>query len=187
MKLIIGLGNIGKEYEKTRHNCGFMLINKLHKKFEDMHIPIEERKENDFKAIIAQFKYNNETIITAKPTTLMNLSGESAYKLVKFYKIKENNLFIAYDDVDLPLGKIRVRQNGSAGTHNGMKSVIEKLGNASFNRIRIGIESRGDTAPKLQDLSSFVLSNFSKKELKTLNNSLEEAAEKILDLLGNFT
>jgi len=173
--LIVGLGNIGKDYEGTRHNTGFIFMDELVK-----NLGIKEyfKDESKFKALI--LKHDN--LILAKPTTFMNLSGEAVAKIMNFYKIPLENLIVVYDDVDLPLGKIRVRENGSAGTHNGMKSIIEHMGTEAFKRIRIGIESRGESSPKQQDLTSFVLSPYKAEELKTLHSALKEAISELKKL-----
>lgn len=179
MKIIVGLGNIGGKYVKTRHNCGFLVLDQFVKELEDEGIKVVWKEESKFKAIIAKTKYNNEDLLLVKPTTLMNLSGEAVSKIVNFYKEPLENLTVIFDDIDLPLGKIRIRDKGSAGTHNGMKSVIEKLGTENFKRIRIGIESRGELTPKQQDTSSFVLSEFTKKEYKGIGTAIKEATKEL--------
>lgn len=184
MKIIVGLGNIGGKYVKTRHNCGFLVLDQFVKELEDEEIKISWKEESKFKAIIAKIKYKNEDLLLVKPTTLMNLSGEAVSKIVNFYKEPIGNLIVIFDDIDLPLGKIRVRDKGSAGTHNGMKSVIEKLGTENFKRIRIGIESRGELTPKQQDTSSFVLSEFTEKEYGAIGNGIKEAVK---GLKNNFS
>ncbi len=176
MKVIVGLGNIGPKYSQNRHNTGFIFLDHFAKSFKD----INWKEEPKFKAIIAK----TGQIFLVKPTTLMNLSGEAVSKILNFYKLTPPDLVVIYDDVDLPLGKIRVRQKGSAGTHNGLKSVIEHLGTEEFTRIRIGIESRGVSAPTSQDISSFVLSDFSGKELVTLKKSIKEAEEELQKLIA---
>lgn len=182
MKIIVGLGNIGKEYEKTRHNAGFYALNIFEKMLNENDIHLEWKEDKKLKCAITKFKYKNEEIIFAKPTTLMNLSGLSVVKILSFYKQPLENLVVIYDDIDLPLGEIRIRDKGSAGTHNGMKSIIQELGSSEFKRIRIGIESRGDLSPNIKDLSSFVLSKFSEQEFEILKKEL-----KMLDLKAIFT
>jgi len=178
MKIIVGLGNIGKEYENTRHNCGFMAVDAFAK---ELKTDFEEDKK--FKAFMAKSEHNGEKILLVKPTTYMNLSGQAVSKVLNFYKEPLESLVVIYDDIDLPLGKIRVRQEGSAGTHNGMKSIIQELGSQNFTRIRIGTESRGGTAPKQQDLTSFVLSPFSSKEKLIIKKSVEEAVSELKKLI----
>jgi len=183
MKIIIGLGNIGDKYAKNRHNVGFMVLDELIKGFEKEKLPIEIKDQSKFKAIIAKTKYKDVEMLLVKPTTLMNNSGEAVSKILSFYKQPLEDLIIIYDDIDLPLGKTRFREKGSAGTHNGMRSIIEHLGSENFKRIRIGIESRGNLSPKQQDLSSYVLSDFTKEELIMLKTAIQEAKTFILNLL----
>lgn len=178
MKIIIGLGNPGKEYEGTRHNCGFMFIDELAKKLEENGIEIKWTTENKLKAKITKFNYKNKSIILAKPLTYMNLSGESVRKILNFYKESPQSLTVIYDDIDLPLEEIRIREKGSAGSHNGMKSIINELGSQEFKRIRIGIESRGESSPEKQSLESFVLSNFNDEEKETLDKTIKKSIEE---------
>jgi PTH1 family peptidyl-tRNA hydrolase len=178
MKIIVGLGNIGKEYENTRHNCGFMAIDAFAKELK-----VDFEEDGKFKALTCKSSYNDEKILLVKPTTYMNLSGQSVSKILNFYKEPLENLVVIYDDIDLPLGKIRVRSEGSAGTHNGMKSIIQEVGAQNFTRIRIGTESRGEIAPKQQDLTSFVLSPFSAEERPILKKSIEEALKELKKFL----
>lgn len=175
MKLILGLGNPDKEYEKTRHNIGFMIVDKLCHNLngEDF------QNKREFKADISQAVLKGEKIILAKPRTYMNNSGEAAAKIVQFYKILLENICVVYDDLDLPLGQIRLRQKGGAGTHNGMKSLIQHLGNGDFPRLRFGIESRGVTAPKNQETSSFVLSPFTQEEISLVDTQIQKTVEAL--------
>ncbi|MDP2642640.1 MAG: aminoacyl-tRNA hydrolase [Candidatus Peregrinibacteria bacterium] len=184
MKIIVGLGNIGEKYENTRHNVGFMFIDELIKELEkklDQKISTEESPK--FKAEICKFSYEGKDFLLVKPSTFMNLSGESISKILNFYKETPTNLFVIYDDIDLPLGKIRIRETGSAGTHNGMKSVIQQLGTEDFVRIRIGIESRGTSSPKQQDISDFVLSKFKEDELSEVKKAIEEGIKELKNLM----
>jgi peptidyl-tRNA hydrolase, PTH1 family len=175
MKIIIGLGNIGKQYEKTRHNAGFITIDEIANTFSDVESKIKWKENSDFKSLIFQFIYKNQTILLVKPTTLMNQSGQAVRKIMDFYKELPKNILIIFDDIDLPIGEIRYREKGSAGTHNGMKSIISCLNTENFPRIKIGIESRGDLSPKNQELSSFVLSTFNEKEWEIIQTSIEKA------------
>lgn len=180
MKIIVGLGNIGKEYEKTRHNCGFMVLDEFAKNFEDL----EWKEEPKFKAIIAKTEYEGEKLLLVKPATFMNLSGQAVSKILSFYKEPVENLIVISDDIDLPLGKIRIREKGSAGTHNGLKSIIESLlGRDRFTRIRVGIESRGEETSKKQDITSFVLGKFTKEELLKLTPAIKESVETLKNSL----
>ncbi len=179
MEIIVGLGNPGKEYEKTRHNAGAMCADILRKKMDFPEFKIQKK----FKALICEGSFKDEKILIAKPVTYMNLSGESVAALVNFYNCAPENLIVVYDDIDLPLGKIRVRPDGSPGSHNGMKSVTQSIGSSNFPRVRIGIESRGDESPKEQEISSFVLKSFTKTEIGIFKESLEKASEAVISII----
>lgn len=176
MKLIVGLGNPGVEYKGTRHNVGFMCVEYLRTKLALD--GFEEQKK--FEALVAEGNHEDEKIIIAKPQTFMNLSGKSVSALFNFYKCEPADLWIVFDDIDLELGRIRIRSGGTGGTHNGMKSIIESLGFHNFPRIRIGIESRGSSAPAKQDISSFVLHPFTKEELPVAEKSVKIASDALL-------
>ena len=133
MKLIIGLGNPGKEYENTRHNTGFMVLDRLSEKLNI------EMTQNKFKGLYGKSKYKGEDVILLKPQTYMNLSGESVRQVMDFFKINQEDILVIYDDLDMPVGKLRLRQSGSAGGHNGIKSIIAETGTQEFDRIKIGI------------------------------------------------
>lgn len=169
MKLIVGLGNPGKEYEKTRHNAGFLTIDKLLNK---LNIKLDKNK---CKAIYGIYRHNDEKIIIAKPQTFMNLSGEAVTSLMKFYGIDINDVIIIHDDLDLPVGKIRIRYQGSCGGQNGMRSIINLTGTSEIKRIRIGISNN-----KLIDTVDYVLGKFSKEEYKVFDESIEKAAKAII-------
>lgn len=181
MKLIVGLGNPGKEYKQTRHNVGFMCAEKIRALLEAPPFKFEKK----FNALVTSGTHGAEKIILACPQTFMNASGESVQKLVNFYKCAPGDLWLIYDDIDLQLGKIRIRPGGTAGTHNGMKSVIASLGFNNFPRVRIGIESRGLAAPKEQEISSFVLEGFRKEEKKVADEAIASSAEAVIFALGN--
>lgn len=176
MKLIVGLGNPGSEYVKTRHNVGFIALDALRErlKFGDF------RNESKFKAEIARGEFNGEKIILLKPQTFMNLSGEAVLLVKQFYKILNNEIWVVFDDIDLPLGKLRIRNEGSAGSHNGMKSVLLNVGSENVARFRLGIESRGVIAPSQQDLSNFVLSSFRSEEVSDLRGMVDNFSEAIV-------
>lgn len=154
MKLIIGLGNPGKQYEKTRHNIGFDIIDKLSKR---NNIPLNEAK---LKGIYGKGMINSQKVILLKPLTYMNLSGECIKAIMDYYKIETEDIVVIYDDLDLPVGKIRLRQKGSAGGHNGIKSTIAHLGTQQFNRIRVGI----DRPRNGMAISDYVLGKFTNEE-----------------------
>lgn len=175
MKLIVGLGNPGKEYEHTRHNVGFQYANILRAEFGFPEFKLQKK----FYAEMTEGNFSGEKFLLAKPQTFMNASGKAVAALVRFYHIESKDLWIIYDDVDLPLGKIRIRRDGSAGSHNGMKSVIASLGFQNFPRIRIGVESREASAPRQQDISSFVLNPFTKKEKSKATKAIALATEAL--------
>lgn len=133
MYLIVGLGNPEEEYSKTRHNMGFNTINKLAEKYN---IEVKQKK---FQALYGSGIINNEKVILLKPQTYMNLSGIAVKQFKEFYKIEGNKIIIVHDDIDIKEGTIKIRKTGGAGTHNGMKSVVQELGNKEFYRIRIGV------------------------------------------------
>lgn len=162
MYIIVGLGNPTREYENTRHNVGFDAIDEIAK---DFNIPLDFIKH---KAICGKGFIGREKIILAKPTTYMNLSGESVRELIDYYKIENNKLILIYDDISLDLGKIRIRKKGSAGGHNGIKSIIGHLDTDEFIRIKIGIDKK----PAKWDLADYVLSRFTKEERETIDKAL---------------
>lgn len=173
MYLIVGLGNPGKQYESTRHNVGFLAIDDI---AEELNIKVDKLK---FKSLIGEGRIGNEKIILAKPQTFMNLSGEAVVELVNFYKIDMSNVIVIYDDIDLDTGKLRIRKSGSAGTHNGMRSIIGLLGRQDFPRIRIGVSK-----PKNgQDLASFVLSKFEKSELEDVKNTIINSRKAVVETM----
>jgi peptidyl-tRNA hydrolase, PTH1 family len=160
MKLIVGLGNPGSRYEGTRHNIGFDAVEALGERLKLGGF----RNESKFKAEVARGEFNGEKIILARPQTYMNLSGEAVLLLKQFYKIENEDLWLAYDDVDLALGVLRLREAGSAGTHNGVKSVLQLLSSEDLPRFKLGIENRGNISPVEQDIASFVLERFRNEE-----------------------
>ncbi|PKL36861.1 aminoacyl-tRNA hydrolase [Candidatus Peregrinibacteria bacterium HGW-Peregrinibacteria-1] len=176
MKILIGLGNPGPEYQLTRHNVGFMFLDFM---LEKLQITPEWKFEKKFKAWIQNITLGDTPLLLVKPKTYMNLSGHAANSVVAFYKTEPADTIIVFDDIDLPLGTIRIKNSGTAGTHNGMKSIIQELGSTAFPRLKIGIESRGIHAPEKQDLSSFVLHNFTPPELQELEAIFNEAFTKL--------
>ena len=150
MKLIVGLGNPGTKYAGTRHNVGFSVIVGLADKYN---IELSEKKH---KAIYGRGMIEGEKVILAMPQTFMNLSGESVRELVDYYKCDPSDVIVAYDDIDLAVGKLRIREKGSAGGHNGMKNIISHLGTQEFVRVRVGIGKK----PDRMDLADSVLSRF---------------------------
>ena len=162
MKLIVGLGNIGTKYTFTRHNAGFMLVDSI-----AINNNLIFREIPRLKCQLANLKDGLDDYMIIKPTTFMNLSGEAVRAVIDYYKIAIENTIIVYDDLSLPLGKIRFRQNGSDGGHNGIKSVIQHLGTQDFARLKIGIGPQPNLPSEV-----FVLQNFSKEELEMLKDTL---------------
>lgn len=165
MVIICGLGNPGREYEQTRHNMGFLTLDLLS---EHLGIPIKKIKH---KALLGEGFLDGEKVILVKPQTYMNLSGESIRPLMEYYKAEPEDLLVIYDDIDLPVGEIRIRRSGSAGTHNGMRSVIFQLGRDDFPRIRIGIGNSGCIP-----LEKYVLMNYTQQEKPLLAQAVSRAA-----------
>jgi len=168
--LIIGLGNPGREYKDNRHNIGFMLIDRLAVRIDARGIKLQS------KAIVTSGFYEERKLILAKPQTYMNLSGQSVQGLLHFYKIPSENLMVAHDDLDLPLGTIRIRPGGGAGGQRGMASTIERLGTKDFPRLRLGI----GRPPGKMDAADYVLQNFSRAEMLIVSETLDRAADAVL-------
>jgi PTH1 family peptidyl-tRNA hydrolase len=180
MKLIVGLGNPGKEYEKSRHNVGFMTVDLLKTKLEFNNFKVEKK----FNTSLADGNHMGERVILAKPLTYMNLSGEAIQKIAHYHKIQDRDILVIYDDLDLPLGKIRIRADGNPGTHNGVKSVSLSIGK-NFPRIRIGIEARTPELIKQMDSADYVLAAFSAEEIEEIGESINSAVDaSILFLRG---
>lgn len=173
MYIVAGLGNPGREYEDTRHNVGFMVVDYLAKKLE---FNISKIK---FKGLVGEFLLNGEKVIFLKPSTFMNLSGESIREAVDFYKIPLSNLIVIYDDVDIMFGRIRIRPSGSDAGHNGMKSIIYQLNSNEFPRIRVGIGS-----PE-KNMISHVLGSFSEEEKQIINDVIKVSADAVIDIIKN--
>jgi len=175
MIIIAGLGNPGREYVNTRHNAGFMAIDALAKKYG---IDVTEKKH---KALIGKGIIEGQKVILAKPQTYMNNSGESLRELSDYYKPDtETEIIVIYDDITLDVGGLRVRKKGSAGGHNGMKSIIAHLGTEEFQRIRVGI---GEKPPRM-DLADWVLGHFAKEDAENLETALNEAVNATVMLMN---
>jgi PTH1 family peptidyl-tRNA hydrolase len=178
MKLIVGLGNPGKEYSTNRHNIGFLSINHLAKLH---HISLDKKQG---KARIGAGTIAGNEVVLAKPQTYMNLSGISVTQLMQKYKAVPDDLIVIHDDLDLPLGKIRIRRNSSAAGHNGIKSIIGSLGTQDFTRIRLGI-SRPQTEDddKVDTIKDYVLGNFDEEDMKIVNETIHRVADAVVSLL----
>ena len=171
--LIVGLGNPGDKYENTRHNVGFMVLDLLAKKLD-----ASFSFQSDLQADVTELNVDGTKVILAKPMTFMNLSGEAASKLASKYKVETGDIWTVYDDVDLDFSVLRVRDGGSAGGHNGVKSLIQHL-DENFIRFRVGIGA----TPEKMALEDWVLSKFTKKELEELENVKELVVGKILEAI----
>lgn len=167
MKMIIGLGNPGKKYEQTRHNVGFMVIDELAKQYG------VELNQTKFQALYAIAHTPKGKVLLVKPFTYMNLSGEAVVPLMNYFDVEQEDIVVIYDDLDLATGKLRLRQRGSAGGHNGIKSLIQHLGSQNFNRIRIGI-SRPPAGMKVPD---YVLANFREEERPDIQQAVDQSAK----------
>ncbi|MBC2576347.1 aminoacyl-tRNA hydrolase [Peptostreptococcus canis] len=175
MYIIVGLGNPGKKYENTRHNAGFDAIDKF---ADENGIKIDKLKH---KALIGEGRIGSEKVILVKPQTYMNLSGESVLSVSQFYKVESENIVVLYDDIDLDIGKLRIRKKGSAGSHNGMKSIIKCLGTEDFPRVRIGISR----PPEGWDLADYVLSKVSKEQEKDMLEGIDKAVKTIKEIVSS--
>lgn len=169
MKLIVGLGNPGEKYQKTRHNLGFMAIDRIIEKQAT-----ELRYDAKFDAFVATIRINGQKAILAKPQTFMNLSGQSVRKLVDYYKIDISDILIIVDDIALPQAKIRLREQGSHGGQNGLKNIISHLGTSNFKRIRIGIDQ-----DKTMSLTNYVLGKLTKEEMNLFDPKLEDISNAV--------
>lgn len=172
MKLIVGLGNPGPKYELTRHNIGFLAVDVI---ADALNIEIKQSK---WKGLYGEGTYKGEKVILLKPMTYMNLSGESISELMNFYKIPLENMLVIFDDMDVPIGKIKLRYKGSSGGHNGLKSIIAHLGTEQFQRIKMGIGR-----PATGDVVSYVLGNFPQDDQKPLEEMLYRAKDASLSFL----
>ncbi len=170
MYIIVGLGNPTKEYEGTRHNVGFEVIDAIADKYN---IDVTERKHRAFcgKGLVA-----GQRVILVKPQTYMNLSGESVRSVLDFYKVdEESELIVIYDDVSLGVGQLRIRKKGSAGGHNGIKNIIQHLGHNVFQRIKVGVGEK----PKEYDLADYVLGHFSKEDKELMKEGYKRSVEAV--------
>ncbi len=174
--LIVGLGNPGKEYERTRHNAGYRAIDVLADK---LGCRIDKGK---FQGLYGQTVYGGKKLYLLKPLTYMNLSGRSVLQLSAYFNIPPQRIIVLFDDISLPPGRLRIRADGSAGGHNGIKSIIAEVGSQSFPRVKIGVGSKPN--PEF-DLADWVLSTFSAKEEKDLAYALNNAADAALSVIDH--
>ena len=173
--LLIGLGNPGREYRDSRHNVGFMLIDRIAVRLDARGMKVQS------KAIVTTAMYEDRKLILAKPQTYMNLSGQSVQGLIHFYKLPLANVLIAYDDLDIPFGTIRIRPGGGPGGQRGMASTIEHMGTNDFPRLRIGI----GRPPGKMDPAAYILQDFTRAEMKILSEILDRAADAALEFVVN--
>ena len=174
--LIVGLGNPGREYEKTRHNAGFRALDIL---ADQMGVKVDKLK---YQGLYTQANYNSGKVFLLKPQTYMNLSGRSVLQLSSYFNIPPQRIIVMFDDISLEPGRLRVRANGSAGGHNGIKSIIQEVGSQEFPRVKIGVGAK----PHLNfELADWVLSTFSAQEEKALAVSLENAAKAALTIIDH--
>lgn len=174
--LIVGLGNPGREYEKSRHNAGFRAIDLLS---QQLHCPIDRAR---FQGLYGQTVYQGQKLYLLKPMTFMNLSGQSVLQLSAFFKVPPQRIIVLFDDISLEPGRLRVRGDGSAGGHNGIKSIIAELGSQDFPRVKIGVGAKPHPD---YDLAAWVLSSFSAQEEKALEPALRRAGEAALAVIDH--
>jgi len=174
--LIVGLGNPGREYAHTRHNCGFRAIDIL---AEKLGCKVDKSK---FQGLYSQTNYNGNKLYLLKPQTYMNLSGRSVLQLSAYFNIPPQRIIVLFDDISLPPGRLRIRADGSAGGHNGIKSIIGELGSQDFPRVKIGVGAKPNPD---QDLADWVLSGFSSAEEKDLSSALVRSADAALSIIDN--
>ncbi len=169
MKLIVGLGNPGPEYEKTRHNVGWQVVDAFANKFR-IHVTKHEKS-----AYTGTGRVAGGSVMVAKPLTYMNLSGDAVRLLMNAYVESSQDMIVVYDDIDLPLGRLRIRANGSAGTHNGMRSIISTIGSENFPRLRVGIGAASEGP-----LRDYVLDKFSAEEQPAVDRAIARAVDALL-------
>ncbi len=171
MILIVGLGNPGKQYEQTRHNIGFDVIDYMANKYN-----IDVNREK-FKGICGEGFIENKKVILLKPLTYMNLSGESIRELANFYKLEDDEIIVVYDDISLDIGRLRIREKGSAGGHNGIKSIIQNLGGDKFPRVKVGVGQPKD------NLVNHVLGKFSKEDREHIEKVIPVVSDAIVEIV----
>lgn len=174
--LIVGLGNPGREYERSRHNCGFRALDLI---AESLGCKTDKLK---FQGLYCQTTYNGKKLFLLKPQTYMNLSGRSVLQLSAYFNIPPQRIIVLFDDISLPPGRLRIRADGSAGGHNGIKSIIQEVGSQDFPRVKIGVGAKPNPE---YDLADWVLSSFSAQEEKALSVSLKNAADAALAIIDH--
>lgn len=192
MKIIVGLGNPGEKYKHTRHNVGFLALEKIAE--QKLISPTRDKlifsKDNKFNSLISKTENKGEKIILVKPETFMNASGDAISKIMQYYKVGISDLIVIYDDVDIPLGQIRIRLKGSSAGHNGAQNIIDNLGSDQFIRVRIGISDSLKNMQEIDkkenkiDTKNYVLSLFSDREVKIVEKVVEEVAGIVVHHIG---
>lgn len=178
MKLICGLGNPGQQYKKTRHNLGFMVMGSIKQEFEGLDFKLNKK----YHALLAEKKVKSDKIVFCLPQTFMNLSGQAVAKIVRFYKIKEKDIWVIHDDVDLLFGKIRISYNSSSAGHRGVESIIQSLGRQNFVRFRVGIKPEEKLMIPTEE---FVLQKFTPDEQKNLKDITATATKAVILAMKN--
>ncbi len=173
MYLIVGLGNPGKQYERTKHNTGFIAIDYIAEKLG------EKINKEKFNGLYCKTQIQQQQVILLKPTTYMNLSGDSVIQYLNYFNIPTSNLIVIFDDVDIDMGKMRIKKNGSAGTHNGMKSIVNSIGATDFARIKIGIDNGYNN-----NLVDYVLSNYTKEQLDNLYKICQDVYDSVIYIIN---
>lgn len=171
---IVGLGNPGRQYEETKHNVGFNVIDKLAEKYE---IKVDKLKN---KALVGDGIIRNKRVLLVKPQTYMNLSGESVREIVNFYKIPQERFVVIFDDTSLPCGSVRIREKGSHGGHNGIRNIIDQMGTDQFYRIKVGIGAK----PSGWDLADYVLGKFNEDDLPAMEEGMDKAVKGVEIMLS---
>ena len=166
--LLVGLGNPGDKYDNTRHNVGFAAIDQL---AEELRVPVQKLK---YRALTQTVELGGAKVLLMKPITYMNLSGEAVGEAARFFKIPADHVLVLSDDVSLPVGKLRIRKGGSAGGHNGLKSIIQHLGTDQFPRVKIGV---GEKSHPDYDMADWVLGKFAGEDLKTITQAIQRAGK----------
>lgn len=192
MRIIVGLGNPGKEYENTRHNAGFLFVDKLiqTKEFSDIGKTNKYEKNKKLDAETLIIKRDGEDVLVAKPTTFMNNSGRAVVKILEYYKCGIENLIVVSDDKDIPLGQIRIRNEGGSAGHKGLQSIIDVIKSEQITRIRIGIGPKKGNQNKIENIDNlietedYVLSQFTKREKPILNRAIDETIREVIESIG---
>jgi peptidyl-tRNA hydrolase, PTH1 family len=172
MKLIVGLGNPGEKYKKTRHNAGFLAADKIVSSIKYQALSAQ----SNFYSDISQGLLDNKKVILAKPQTFMNESGKAVRAVLDYYKIKPEDIIVIHDDLDIPLGEYKISKNKNSGGHKGVQSIIDYLGTKDFTRVRVGIEIENRKIPT----EKFVLEKFNKEEMETIESVIEEVCGEIV-------